>query len=751
MQRQSKRIFISNRLPFSVNIKSQTLTRGSGGLVSALIGVNLKESFYWMGFETDPVVAEILRRKSQEAQSNLICHPVLLSKPMYDTYYDGIANDLIWPLFHYETHLAFFERQKWEVYREANSIMAEEVLKVAKDGDTIWIHDFHFLLLPKLLKDRNPSLKIGFFLHIPFPSFEIFRQLPPREEVLTSLASCDLVGFHEHSYLRHFVTSLRAFLGIDASPFKADVKGHTLHLGVYPISIDTENYKKKASSSRVEKLCQSYRKEGHYQILGVDRLDYTKGLELKLRGFQQALRLYPELVGKASLLQVAVPTRQKVPFYNQIKRKLEQLVGEINGEFGAPGYVPVQYLFKSIPEETLLALYRHADAMLVTSKRDGMNLVAMEFAVAQDIQQPGVLILSEFTGAASLLPDALIVNPWDADMLAHSICRALLMPLEEKRQRLYNMQQILLKYSSSKWAEGFLADLETPENTQEKECQPLSPLAELWPSQMQFHLRNNKVRLILDYDGTLTPFQSRPELATLDAEIQEVLLKLNQHIEVFVVSGRPKSFLEEQFKDIPLNLVAEHGAFYRWVGQKWHNRITSDINSWYLDVERVMNSYSSKVPLSFVEKKEAAIVWHYRNSPTEFSEYMAKKLDDELDTCLGNAPMTIEMGSKIVEAKANECNKGNFLRWLMQSSYQDTAYYICIGDDRTDEDMFKVGGERVLSVKVGEGPTSASYRLENQKEVLVFLKAMAHFLDVSAADLTSQPQDELAEKNPLYG
>lgn len=725
MQNRSKRIFISNRLPFTVNSKDQSLTRGSGGLVSALLGVSLDEPFFWLGFETDPRVANALRTRSDEITPNLRCHPVLLAKDVYEKYYDGISNDLIWPLFHYETHLSHFNRTNWEHYRRANQTMADEILKVAQESDTVWIHDFHFLLLPQMLKEKNPSLKVGFFLHIPFPSVEIFRQLPVREEILKSLTSADLVGFHEHSYLRHFLMSMKAFLGIDSTLFKADIGQHTLHLGVYPISIDTEEYQRKASSQDVENLCQSYRESTRgFQILGVDRLDYTKGLELKLRGFQRALQKYPELVGNVSLLQVAVPTRQKVPFYAKIKKNLDQLVGAINGEFGTPEHVPVRYIFNSIPEETLLALYRRADATLVTSKRDGMNLVAMEYVMAQDIRHPGVLILSEFAGAASLLPDALIINPWDPDVIADSIFQAFHMSSEEKRQRLNNSQDTLLRYSASKWAQGFLGDLEQTTPEKDLACLPLANDPNLWPAKLQISLQAKKIRLILDYDGTLAPLRPRPELALLDTEVRDILSALNEEIEVFIVSGRPRQFLDAQFGEMPFTLVAEHGAFYRLAGQKWQSRVSSNVHTWYDEVDRVMSAYSEKVPRSFVERKEAGVVWHYRQSPPDFAEFQAKKLDDELNTCLGNEAVTISMGAKIVEAKANECNKGSFLRWLMQSSFRDTSYYICIGDDRTDEDMFKILGEKGLSIKVGMEYTTASYRISRQEDVPVVLKSI---------------------------
>jgi trehalose 6-phosphate synthase/phosphatase len=519
---------------------------------------------------------------------------------------------------------------------------------------------------------------------------------------------------------------MKAFLGIDSTFLKAEIGNHTLHLGVFPISIDTEEFYKKAAQPNVETLAESYRQSsaGVFNILGIDRLDYTKGLELKLLGFQKALRKYPELIGKVNLLQVAVPSRQKVPFYAKIKKDLDQLVGAINGEFGAPNYVPVQYIFNSIPEETLLALYRRANAALVTSKRDGMNLVAMEYVMAQNKDTPGVLILSEFAGAASLLPDALIINPWDADAVADSIYRSVHMETEERHQRLNNLQETLLRYSASKWAESFIQELEAAHPEKNASCLPLPTSPDLWPSKLQISLQAKKIRLLLDYDGTLAPLRARPELAVVDPEVRHILSTLNEDVEVFIVSGRPRHFLDSQFGDLPFTLVAEHGAYYRLAGQKWQSRISSNVGAWYDEVDRVMMDYCAKVPHSFVERKEAGVVWHYRQSPPDFAEFQAKKLDDELNTCLGNEAVTVMMGSKIVEAKANECNKGSFLRWLMQSSFRDTAYYVCIGDDRTDEDLFKILGDKGISIKVGQGHTAASYRIQEQHEVLDFLKNM---------------------------
>lgn len=722
---KAKRIFISNRLPFGVDLKSGQVQRGSGGLVSALLGVDLENPFWWMGFETNAEAAQLLSEKAEQIAPNLRLHPVVLENKLYDRYYDRFCNDVLWPLFHYESQHTFFQRENWEAYITANQKMADEVLKIAGPQDSIWIHDFHFMLLPEMLKKVSPQLKIGFFLHTPFPSAEIFRQLPVRESILKSMIQCDLIGFHEHSYLRHFSVSLKAQLGIDSTFFKAQLGSHTLHLGVYPISIDTETMKNKAASPAVAQQTEEYldKIRSNFLVLGVDRLDYTKGLELKLKGFRRALQKYPELRGQINLLQVAIPTRVKVPSYIRLKRQIDQLVGQINGEFGKPGYTPVSYIFNSVNETELLGLYRRAESVLIASKRDGMNLVAIEYTISQALEDPGVLIVSEFAGVASLLGHALIINPWDEDSIADNLYRAFKMPMDERRERLQELQEMLSKYSASQWASSFLSDLDRTSSSgkKKKSVAELPSLRKNWPREFTEKIqRHSKIVLVLDYDGTVVQLEQRPELAVLSSVQKDFLKHLQKFADINIVSGRAKQFLEEQFENCDFLLAAEHGAFYKPAQGAWASRISSDIHSWYGEVKAVMEAYAERVPLSFIEEKEAAVVWHFRQSPPSFADFQARKLDDELQVGLANQPVSVTIGSKIVEAKAIECNKGSFLRWLMGEE-PDDALFICLGDDRTDEDMFGVLGDRGISIKVGQGMTAANYRLASQQDVALFL------------------------------
>ncbi|MEA9356286.1 bifunctional alpha,alpha-trehalose-phosphate synthase (UDP-forming)/trehalose-phosphatase [Bacteriovorax sp. PP10] len=723
-----KHIFISNRLPFSVD-ENKELKRGSGGLVSALLGVSLDEPFTWMGFETSEFQADLFKKDASSVQKNLLIEPVLIDKKLYDCYYDEFCNDVLWPLFHYESQQTFFKQEAWDAYVLANKLMANAILKTAKDNDNIWIHDFHFFLLPKMLKDINPRLKIGVFLHTPFPSAEIFRQLPVREELLGSVILADLIGFHEHSYLRHFTVSMKAHLGIDSSFFKARIGNHILHLGVYPISIDSIGLKAKAESPKVVAQTKEYYNtiNSEYLILGVDRLDYSKGLKLKLKGFKRLLRKYPELIGRVNLLQVAIPTRIKVPSYIHLKNEIDKLVGEINGEFGRPDYNPVSYIYNSVSEVELLALYRRSQAMLITSKRDGMNLVSMEYCISQNMENPGSLILSEFAGAASLFGSALIINPWNEDSIADNIYQSFIMEKEEKIQRMEGIQNILTKYSASMWARNFLKDLEgTHEGVVKGQTIKILPELEKWPLEMKQILQKyKKIKLFLDYDGTLVGFHNKYQEASISPEMISLLKDLSKWMKISIISGRSPEFLDSQFNHVDVEMAAEHGAYYKDSKSEWICRVTSDTSTWFPEVIKVMNSYTDKVPLSSIEIKKSSVVWHYRQSPNDFATFQARKLDDELQACLSNQPVAISIGSKIVEAKATECNKGDYIRFRM--SQEDDTLFICIGDDKTDEDMFKIAKENGLTIKVGSEESEAQFCLAKQSDVFTFLKGLYNY------------------------
>ncbi len=721
-------IIVSNRLPFS-KFENGELKKSSGGLVTALSGVHTEAPMLWAGIAPDGMTPSLWAEQPDDIKKAY--HPVFVNESDYEHYYNGISNDVFWPLFHYEGGRIKFDPVNWQSFMAVNRQIADAIAEISQPGDFIWVHDFHLFLVPQYLRERDLNVRIGFFLHIPFPSSELFRQLPVREELLKGVLGADLIGFHDYAYLRHFCNALLGVLDVDSNMLSLHWQNRNIRLGVFPVSIDVENFMQTAAGPVTEAFYQRYKANRHYShlVLGVDRLDYSKGLILKLQMFKALLEQHPELQGQVSLLQIAIPTRQDVEEYQKLRAEFERLVGEINGAFSRPNYVPVQYMYSSVGFQELLALYQLADVMLVTSRRDGMNLVALEYIVSQKLDNPGMVVLSEFTGAASMLSSVLTINPWDAFGSAEKIYQALMMPLDERQLRNQAMQEFLKGYTATDWAASFMEELSEDVVSIER-LQIEMKLLE--PAFMDNFLSRitSPLLLFLDYDGTLVPIRSEPKLATLPESTRELLMKLTSlpHIEVVIISGRDLNFLREQFQGVPVSLAAEHGAkLYDHQRDESVSLIWTAIDAWYPSAERIMTDYSRRVPGSLVEHKEYSIAWHYRKSPAEFGRYQARKLKEELEVGLSNLPVSILSGDKVIEARAVEANKGYFIRNFLESYFSEHAQtaIMAIGDDVTDEDMMQVLPDGSFTIKVGKAQTWARYRLAEQSDVLTLLKTLS--------------------------
>ena len=733
-----KWIIVSNRLPFVLDEESKKIIPSSGGLVSSISGIKGSVQKIWVGSVQTSLYRSYLQESPKKRGFNKYI-PIYVSDEDYDKYYNHISNDVLWPLFHYESHLVHFNRQDWDVYQRINLLFAQKIAKIADRNDLIWVHDFHLMLLPRFLRKLNPKLKIGFFLHTPFPTQEIFKQLPTAKEILQGILEANVIGFHEYSYLRHFRNSVQSILGIASNLFNIRYQERQLNMGVFPVSIDTDKFIESSNSNEVKKIVKKLKSKAHYDhlVLGVDRLDYTKGIDLKLKAFKEFLRQNQQTKDrsfKVSLLQIAVPTRRDIPVYMKLKEEIDCLVGEINGEFGGVHYTPVEYLYKSIPFTELTALYRMADALLVTSKRDGMNLVSLEYLAAQDITNPGVAILSEFTGAVSTLPHIILINPWDIFDTAEKISQALRLSTKEKIQKHRPMLQYLKNYTATTWAEDFMSSLDSVKLDSDREIKiiKMDKKKILLHDQIKRSLRKKKkLFMFLDYDGTLVPIKQRPEEAVFSRTEKEAIFELaeKKSIQMIIVSGRPKGFLRSQFRDIPVHMCAEHGAlYYSWDQNKWISLVQSDIRSWYGMASKIMQSYTCHVPESFIEAKQYSISWHYRKSPKEFGSYQANRLKEELRIGLADMPVTVIDGKKVVEARCIEANKSNFIRWyLLNRLSEDNAQLMSVGDDLTDEEMFQAFTEETITVKVGEPPTHAKYLIDLQEHVLTFLQAVSRY------------------------
>lgn len=728
----SKCFYVSNRLPFQLQENSHgepEIVRSAGGLVTALLGVKNQSPTFWVGTTTDTRIVNIPKNfyKDNFPFEDIIS--VLLSKDLHNSYYNDFCNDVIWPLFHYESQRVKYSDDAWKSYDKVNRLMAEEISKNLSDNDTVWIHDFHFFLLAKYLRLYNKNIRIGFFLHIPFPSSEIFRQLPVRNEILEGLLNCDLIGFHDYSYLRHFTTSLWNLLSVESDLLHVHYKGRKIKLGVFPVSIDTPRIASFAQSNAILERVNEFKKTyPNKVILGVDRLDYSKGVELKLKAFKEFLEKYPQWATQVSFVQVGVPTRIDVEEYAQLKSEIDQLVGEINGKYGTLEHVPVRYIYQSVSEEDLHALYRMSDVLFVGSKRDGMNLVALEYMASQDSKNPGSVVLSEFTGASSVLSAAIRINPWNAHSTADALHEALQLSHKERVQRYKDAIHFLEGYTSQDWASSFMANL-SEVRVSARNAPALfleDEVSTLATKEFIQKVKEKNVVLFLDFDGTLTPIEDHPEQVTLSPEVKELLLKLSQkpNLDLVIVSGRNKKYLTEQFKDLDIYLVSEHGAnYYNHKVKRWRTLIHSNVISWIEPAKMIMNDYTKRVPLSFIEKKEASLVWHYRMSPAQFANYQARKLADELDSGLSHLPAKIYLGKKNVEVKALEANKGDFVSWFLETHSDKEFVAVAVGDDVTDEDMFNTLKKKGLTIKVGPEDTQAQYRILEQSQITEVLKA----------------------------
>src|SRR5690349_4965283 len=708
-------LIVANRLPVTVQVTDAGVDvhKSSGGLATGLLRPHEQSRGLWIGWSGAPgQLSDEQRAQLDEQLTGMRLVGVPLSDEQVARYYEGFSNGVLWPLFHYLVDQIPLHVRDWEPYLEVNEVFADHVVRHYRPGDLVWIHDYQLLLLPELLRRRLPDARIGFFLHIPFPSEELFRTLPQPERLLRVLLGADLVGFHTPAYLRHFAASLTQLLGLSVEIDRVQLSDREVRLGVFPMGIDAETFATLARAPEVVTEAEQLRGQEDLKLLvGVDRLDYTKGIPRRLLAYERMLDNQPELREKVRLIQVAVPSRTGVEAYQEFRSLVEGLVGRINGRFGTPSWVPVHYIYRSMSERELVALYRAADVMLVTPLRDGMNLVAKEF-VASRIDEDGVLVLSEFAGASWELAEAIQVNPYDVEATAESYYRALGMTPEERRARLAPLRTRVETYDVHHWAKTFLEQLETVTTTAGSKRAPGGAAAARHALLARLAQAEDLIAL-LDYDGTLVPYTATPELARPDRSLRELLAALagRPRTEVHVVSGRPRETLEHWLGDLPIALHAEHGFWSREVdGSDWVP--AADLNtSWREPALALLREVASRTPGSLVEEKSIALAWHYRMSDQEAGARRANELRLHLSQLLSNQPVEILAGNKVIEIRPYGIHKGRIIPPLSPDR-QATTTLLALGDDRTDEDLFGALPPPAITVKVGPGPTQARFRID---------------------------------------
>lgn len=713
---QRRLIVVSNRLPVSLELSGDQWQskRSAGGLATAMDPLLRQAGGLWIGWPgTDDNSPDLVNQLREEHN----CIAVDLPAEIAERFYEGYSNQALWPLFHSFATRLEFDPQNWDAYGEANRRFCAAVVEQYQPGDRIWIHDYHLMLLPGMLRREIPDAPIGFFLHIPFPASDIFSLLPRGDELLNGLLGSDLIAFHTHTHLQHFRRSVRRLLGIESKLDTLDTEGRTVGLQALPIGIAPDDF-----LSHLKQAEAPY--QGQKLIIAVDRLDYTKGLPERLRAYARLLENEPDLRGAVVLLQVAVPSRENIESYQELTDEVNRLIGEINGRFGTPQWVPVVYMYRSIPRDELVALYNRADVAWVSPLRDGMNLVAKEY-VACKPQGDGVLVLSSFAGAAAEMGEALLVNPYDEERTAAAVSRALHMHHAEKCERMSALHQRVLRNNVFHWGEAFLGALEqlALKRTEAASTGPVA-LSEEGLLTAYRHAANRV--LLLDYDGTLTSFTARPQDAGPDAELLHVLqtLAADPANHIVLISGRKVADLDKWVGHIPnLGIAGEHGARWREPGsQEWHG--TPAATAWKQSVRPILDHFTDRTPGSCVEEKEFALVWHYRMAEPEFADWLAAELVAMLDGMLAETELRAYRGNKIVEVKPLAANKGAFTSALL-ATRPDADFLAAVGDDRTDEDMFAQMPPNAWTIHVGRETTKALYFTPDVRSVRALLTRLA--------------------------
>ncbi|KAJ3265049.1 threalose-6-phosphate phosphatase [Chytriomyces hyalinus] len=685
------------------------------------------------GLEPIPNTDEMLALFSTTANA---FQPVFVDHDTAASHYEGYCKTDLWPLFHYVLWDSAVdgtaEKNHWNDYVAVNQAFADAIMEIYSAGDTIWIHDYHLLLLPSMLRNTLPNATIGLFLHTPFPSSEIFRCLPKRQEILQGMLGANMIGFQTYSYARHFISSCTRVLGLESSPKGVDYKGFQVAIEIFPIGIDVDRVESRRKSQIVKDKIASIMElyAGKKIIIGRDKVDHIKGVQHKLLAYEKFLMLYPEWHNKVVLSQVTTPPQRESP---KLESKVGELVSRINGNFGSLEFVPVHHYHHHLDVDDYVSLLSVANVGLMTSVRDGMNTTSHEYVICQQ-ENRGALILSEFAGTAGSLGGAMLVNPWDYSGVAHAINDALTLSLEEKSNRHEQLYNYVILRTASFWARSFVKELRNWARIPDQ----MNPTPYLDFDTVKSRFTSAQKRLFLfDYDGTLTPIVKTPSAAHPPPDMLKALEVLcdDPRNYVFIISGRDQGALDKWLGHMSgLGLSAEHGCFIKYPGEShWHN-LTEQIDlSWKNEVTEIFSYYTERTQGSFIEHKKSSITWHYRLADPDYGIFQAKECQNHLENAiLSKLPVEVLIGKKNLEVRPISINKGEIVKSLLNSQ-PETDFVLCAGDDKTDEDMFKalarsnMPEDDCFTVTIGSATkkTKASWHVVKPEELIDLLGVLA--------------------------
>lgn len=721
----SKTIIVSNRLPVKIaeDNNNLSLTPSEGGLATGLGSIYKDGDNIWIGWPGLEVDNEERQKKICKHLEELSLVPVFLSEEEIKRYYEGFSNELLWPIFHYLPTYANYDYQNWLSYVQVNQKFTDVILEHLNPGDTLWVHDYQLLLVPGLIRLKQPDVSIAFFNHIPFPSQELFRLIPWREELLTGMLGADLLGFHTFDDVRHFISAATHLLPIHADANRLRVDNRIVLAEPFPMGMDSEKFSQLGSDPKVIDHIQNFKQsfEQKKVILSIDRLDYSKGIIQRLTAFELLLEKNPEYIEKILLYMIVVPSRDTVPQYKKLKDEIDRLVGHINARFRTFEWHPIAYFYHGYPIEIISALYNVADVCLVTPMRDGMNLVSKEYVASRN-NNTGVLILSEMAGASKELNDAILVNPNNISEVRKALIYALNMPKEEMEERMKAMRDVVFKFNIKHWVKIFINRLQDVKRMQQ------NLLANLVKSSIQQSIKekyaaaNNRL-LLFDYDGTLVGFKKEIDEASPDQALYNLLDQFvaDEKNDLVIISGRKHTTLEKWFGNKNYDLIAEHGAWRKQPYGSWE-QLPGLSTNWKNEVCKLMEDYTDKTPGSSIEEKSYSLAWHYRKVQEGLGDLRANELMDNLQYHLNTHGLKMLDGDKVVEVKNADVNKGRATLNLLHDKEYD--FILSIGDDRTDEDTFKALPEFAITIKVGSNLSAAKYYLENQHEVRGLLNSL---------------------------
>ncbi|KAF7838078.1 putative alpha,alpha-trehalose-phosphate synthase [UDP-forming] 11 [Senna tora] len=786
---QERRIIVANQLPVRASRVAETgkwdFELDSDSLVLQLRdGLPCDVEVLYVGSLKAEIDASEQDQVAQLLLDKFRCVPTFLPPEIHNKFYHGFCKHYLWPLFHYmmpmsPSHGARFDRAQWQAYVLANKIFADKVTEVINpDEDFVWVHDYHLMVLPTLLRKRFHQVKLGFFLHNTFPSSEIYRTIPVRDDILRAFLNCDLVGFHTFDYARHFLSCCSRMLGLDYESKRGyiglDYYGRTVTIKILPVGIHMGQLESVLSVDHTARKIGELRKqfEGKIVILGVDDMDLFKGISLKFLAMGQLLDLHEDLRGRVVLVQILNPARSKGKDIQDVQSETDAIARDVNARYGKPGYQPIIVINGPVSTQEKAAYYAISECCVVNAVRDGMNLVPYEYTVCRqgspvldkalgnldDSVSPknSMIIVSEFIGCSPSLSGAIRVNPWNIDDVSEAMNLAITMPEAEKHLRHEKHYKYISSHDVAYWARSFDQDLERAcREHYLKRCWgvglglgfrvvALDPtFRKLSVENIVSAYRNTHSRLILlDYDGTMLPQASINKTPT-----DEVISVLNflcsdPKNTVFIVSGRDKSCLSKWFSTCDkLGLSAEHGYFTRWSRDSaWETcGLTMDFD-WKKIAEPVMALYTEATDGSFIEQKESALVWHHQEADPHFGSCQAKELLDHLESVLVNEPVVVKRGQHIVEVKPQGVSKGIVVENIissMRSEGKSPDFLLCLGDDRSDEDMFESIARtvcntsmaeiaKVFACTVGQKPSMAKYFLDDTYEVIKLLRGLAN-------------------------